>query len=233
MNAFEVKGFIKDSLVDWPGKISAVVFLGGCNFRCPYCYNADLVLRPERLPNIELDQIADYLVSNPLLDGVVVSGGEPTIHPDLPELIKWLRSFNLQVKLDTNGSNPEMLRRLLEERLVDYVAMDLKAPLEGESYRRVTGVDCVGKVRESLGILMGGFVPYELRTTVVPGLLSPEDVVRMAKQVRGAKRYALQQFKPAKELVGILENTDPYPPELLQRLARRMKRYVGEVEVRL
>jgi pyruvate formate lyase activating enzyme len=233
MSSFEVKGFIKDSLVDWPGKISAVVFLGGCNFRCPYCYNADLVLRPEKLPNIELDRIAGYLVSNPLLDGVVVSGGEPTIHPDLPELIKWLRSFNLQVKLDTNGSNPEMLRRLLEEGLVDYVAMDLKAPLDRESYRRATGADCVEKVRESIEILMDDSVPYEFRTTVVPGFLTEEDVVRMAKQVRGARRYALQQFKPAKELVGILENTDPYPPEALRRLARRIRRYVGEVEVRL
>jgi pyruvate formate lyase activating enzyme len=233
MSAFEVKEFIKDSLVDWPGKISAVVFLGGCNFRCPYCYNADLVLRPERLPDIELDQIADYLISNPLLDGVVVSGGEPTIHPDLPELIRWLRGFNLAVKLDTNGSNPEMLRELLEEGLVDYVAMDLKAPLDGECYRRTTGADCVEKVKESIEILMNDSVPYEFRTTVVPGLLTEEDVIRMAKQVRGARRYALQQFKPAKELVGILENTDPYPPELLRRLARRIRSYVGEVEVRL
>jgi pyruvate formate lyase activating enzyme len=232
VSALEVKGFIKDSLVDWPGKISAVIFLGGCNFRCPYCYNTELVLRPERLPTIELDQIADYLTSNPLLDGVVVSGGEPTIHPDLPELVRWLRGFKLAVKLDTNGSNPEMLRRLLEEKLVDYVAMDLKAPLEREGYRRATGADCVEKVRESIGILMGDSVPYEFRTTVVPGLLSPEDVVRMAKQVRGAKKYTLQQFKPAKQLVGVLESADPYPPELLQRLAGRIRRYVGEVEVR-
>lgn len=233
MSAFEVKSFIKDSLVDWPGKVSAVVFLGGCNFRCPYCYNADLVLRPESLPNVELDQIADYLVSNPLLDGVVVSGGEPTIHPDLPELIRWLGSFKLAVKLDTNGSNPEMLRLLLEENLLDYVAMDLKAPLDGESYRRATGADCVEKVRESAEILMSSSIPYEFRTTLVPGLLGPEDVVRMVKQVKGARKYALQQFKPAQELVGTLKNTDPYPPELLQRLARRIRRYVGEVEVRL
>jgi pyruvate formate lyase activating enzyme len=233
VSTFEVKGFIKDSLVDWPGKVSAVVFLGGCNFRCPYCYNADLVLRPEKLPSVELDQIAGYLTSNPLLDGVVVSGGEPTIHPDLPDLIRWLRGFNLAVKLDTNGSNPEMLRRLLEERLVDYVAMDLKAPLDREHYWKVTGANCVEKVRESIEILMDDSVPYEFRTTVVPGFLIEEDVVEMARQVREARRYALQQFKPARELVGILEKKDPYPPELLQRLARRIRRYVKEVEVRL
>ena len=195
-----IKGFIDLSLVDWDGKATCVVFTPGCNFRCPWCQNGPLVLRPNNLPDVPLERVLRYIEENGwALDGVVITGGEPTIWPDLPELCRAFKEVGLPVKLDTNGTNPEMLRGLVEEGLVDYVAMDVKAPLEATAYSKVCGVDAgpfMGRIRESIGFLMGSRIGYEFRTTVVPGLIGPEEVRAICEAIRGCRKYVLQAFRP-------------------------------------
>lgn len=200
------------SLVDYPGKVSAVLWTVGCTFRCPFCYNAELVL-PELgagLPRLAASEVLARLAARRrLLDGVVVTGGEPTLHPDLPELLAQVKGLGLLVKLDTNGSRPEVVEGLLAERLVDYVALDLKAPFP--RYRAFTGLpltptlvhggeaalppveEAVARVRRTLDLVRERAPDHEVRTTVAPGL-APEDLREVAREVRGARRYALQPF---------------------------------------
>jgi len=195
----EIKGFIGLSLVDWDGMVSSVIFLPGCNMRCPYCYNIDLVLHPERLETIPWRRVEEYLTQKrDFIDGVVLLGGEPTIHPDLPELCQKIKGLGLLVKLDTNGSNPDMIRRLMDGGLVDFVAMDIKAPLNEEKYSRATGVRArglLGRIRESINLLMNGRVDYEFRTTLVPTLHTPEDVREICQTIQGCRKYVLQRFR--------------------------------------
>ena len=196
-----LKGFMDLSLVDWDGHVVCVLFTPGCNFRCPFCYNVDLVLRPHELPDVPLQKVVDYLENDGWgIDGVVVTGGEPTLWPDLPELCATFKEMGLGVKLDTNGTSPGMLERLVGSRLVDYVAMDVKAPLTPERYSAACGVDArpfLPEVRRSIEFLLGSkSVDYEFRTTIVPTLHGPGDVRAICKAIRGCKRYVLQAFKP-------------------------------------
>jgi len=196
----EFKGFQRVSLLDYPGKIAAIAFVGGCNFRCGFCYNRDLVLNPERLPSIAEDEILRYLEENRRwIDGLVVTGGEPTIHPELPSFLEKVKKMGIGVKLDTNGTNPKMLTELLGRRLVDYVAIDVKAPLREDRYQEIVGVQANGtvdRIKESIRLLQNSNgTDYELRTTVVPEL-KKEDLLLIAEEIKGAKKYCLQQFKP-------------------------------------
>ncbi len=203
----EIKGFIDISLVDWDGQISSVVFLAGCNLRCPFCYNVNLVLHPEKLPAIPFEQIEDRSKkSRGWIDGVVITGGEPTIHGDLLGLCEKIKEMGFLVKLDTNGTNPVMVRELIDKRLVDYIAMDVKAPLTVENYSRVCGVNVenlVEKIEETLGILLGDGVEYEFRTTVVPGLHDERDIEEICQRIRGCRKYVIQNYK------GDVETVDP------------------------
>ena len=196
----KIKGFLDLSLTDWDGKTTCVVFTPGCPFRCPYCYNRDLVLEPWKLEDIPLERILAFLRENGWgLDGVVITGGEPTIWSGLPELCSALREEGLLVKLDTNGTNPDMLEGLLSSGLVDYVAMDIKAPLVPEKYSLACGVDAgpfLAEVERSIDILLGGPVDYEFRTTVVPTIHGPGDVRAICTRIRGCERYVIQAFKP-------------------------------------
>ncbi|MDD1746376.1 MAG: anaerobic ribonucleoside-triphosphate reductase activating protein, partial [Methanomassiliicoccales archaeon] len=163
-----IAGFNRTSLLDWDGCVSAVIYLPGCNFRCPFCHNRELVLTPEVYEEIPLEFIEEYVRENSeFLDGIVVTGGEPTIHRDLPELVKRIKALGMKVKLDTNGTNPEMLKDLIYAGLLDYVAMDLKAPLD-ESYDDLAGAKVdLSKVKRSIEIIMGSGIDYEFRTTMV------------------------------------------------------------------
>jgi pyruvate formate lyase activating enzyme len=196
----EIASFLPLSLSDDPGRVSAVVFLPGCNFRCPFCHNPDLVL-PERAESRrradpggvlgEIERRASFL------DGVVISGGEPTLQPDLADFAAAIRSLGLRVKLDTNGSRPDVLRRLAERRLVDYVAMDLKAP--GERYGEFAGVAVdAAAIAAAIAVIRSRVPDYEFRTTVAPGL-AREDLLLIAEGIRGAKRYVLQPFRVPNE----------------------------------
>ena len=194
----EMKGFIDLSLVDWDGKLSSVIFLPNCNFRCPFCHNTTLVLHPERGETVPFERVDDYLKKQRgWIDGVCITGGEPTLHSDLPDLCSKLKEMGFLVKIDTNGTNPMMMKKLMEGGLIDYIAMDIKAPLTVEKYSRAAGINAeklLGKVKETMRILLESKMDYEFRTTVVPTLHEEEDMREICDGVRGCRKYVLQKF---------------------------------------
>ena len=231
-----IKGFVDVSLVDWDGKISSVVFLPNCNLRCPFCQNAKLVLHPEELPTISFEEITERLAKiKKWIDGVVITGGEPTLHLDLPLFCRKLKDLGFKVKLDTNGTNPRVLQKLIEEELIDYVALDVKAPLNEQKYSEATGVKTEKLLKEiinSINLLQNGKVDYEFRTTVVPTFHTAEDMVEIAKSIEGAKLFVLQQFNPDNTLDPKLGKVEPYSREELEEIAKECKPFVSKVKVR-
>lgn len=227
----EIRGLEKFSSRDFPGHISSTVFLGGCTFRCPYCHNAELVLRPESYPVLSMDLFLSYLDSRKgWLEGVCVTGGEPLLSEDLEDLVRVVRERGLLVKLDTNGSLPARLEKLVGEGLIDWIAMDIKAPLD--RYSEVVGVSVRGEdIARSAEIVKGSGLKYMFRTTVVPGLLGREDVRRIGAWLEGAELYQLQQFVPHDTIDPAWLDVKPYPREefiILQEIARP---YFKEVRV--
>jgi len=203
----EIKGFIDISLVDWDGKISSVVFLAGCNLRCPFCYNVNLVLHPKKLPTIPFEQIGDRLKNKRgWIDGIVITGGEPTIQSDLLELCKRIKEKGFLVKLDTNGTNPVMVKELIDKKLVDYIAMDIKVPLTSEKFSKLCSDNVkilISKIGETIDLLLMDRVQYEFRTTVVPGLHDERDIEEICQRIKGCRKYILQNYK------GDVETIDP------------------------
>lgn len=172
----KIGGLVKFSLIDYPGHVAAVLFTQGCNFRCPYCHNPELVYPEQYGALVPQEEIKTFLSKRcGQLDGVVITGGEPTLHADLPEFIADIRSYGYKIKLDTNGSNPEMLKKLLADKLVDFVAMDIKAPMS--KYSRVAGVPTdTSAIRESIATLKSCGVPHEFRITMDTSLLTAGDL---------------------------------------------------------
>ena len=213
-----MKGFIATSLLDWPGKVSAVVFLPGCNLRCPFCHNHPLVLRPDTLPDIPLDTVlASIRKHRGWVDGVVITGGEPTVYPGLEAVISAIRETGLPVRLDTNGTRPDVLNSLIAKGLIEAVAMDIKAPLKATAYGRAAGVNVdVAKILESIGILTGSGLDVSFRATVVPGLHDEAAVSRMARAVAG--RLTLQNFRPDDALDPDFRRILPFTPDEFRRL---------------
>ena len=201
----EIKGVIDLSLVDWDGKVSSVFFLPGCNFRCPFCYNSALVLHPEREETTPFERVKNYLKKyRTWIDGVCITGGEPTIHSDLFELCSKLKEMGFLVKVDTNGTNPVMIRELIEKGLVDYIAMDIKAPLTVEKYSKATGINAeklLGKVKETVRTLLRSKINYEFRTTVVPTIHKKEDIEEICRSIKGCKKYVIQRFRAERETI--------------------------------
>ena len=197
---FKVGALQRFTLLDFPGKVACIVFTQGCNFRCPYCYNVDLVL-PERFKEpISNDEVFSFLRSREgLLDGVVITGGEPTLQEGLENFIREVKNMGFSVKLDTNGSRPEVIKRLLDDGFVNYVAMDVKAPIEkyGEVTRAKVNVE---DIKESIAIIMNSCVDYEFRTTIVKELLTFDDILKIGNMIKGARRYYLQRFIPQNTL---------------------------------
>ena len=193
----KIGGFNTFSLSDFPGKVAAVVFTQGCNFRCPYCHNAPLISchEPKELL-IPEKQFFEFLeCRRNQLDAVVVSGGESTIHRDLPTFLRRTKDMGFAVKLDTNGSNPEVLKEILENNLVDYIAMDIKAPLS--NYKKLTDtVSSSEGIQESINVISKSGIDHEFRTTVVEALLSPEDMQAIRKLIPAGSTYRLQKFCP-------------------------------------
>lgn len=227
-----IGGFQPTSLIDYPGTVSAVVFTVGCNFRCPYCHNPELVLEsPERfIPEEEL--LAFFEKRKGTLPAVTVTGGEPTMQADLLDFLARLKGMGYLVKLDTNGTHPQMLKEAVLRKLVDYVAMDIKAPLS--KYEQVTA-SAVNeeKIRESVSFLIDGDAEYEFRTTVVKGLLSPEDIRNIGGEIKGASRYFLQQFTPAKTLHPAFHSALSYTGEELEAFAEELRPLVQNCHVRI
>lgn len=190
----DIRGLQKLTLLDFPGKVACTAFLGGCDLRCPYCHNFELVAGPLPARILEEDLFAFLEKRRGLLDGVAVTGGEPCLQPDLPAFLARIRDAGFAVKLDTNGTSPRMLARLLDAGLVDYVAMDVKnSPAR---YARTCGVRQVdlGAIDESIGLLLRGDVPFEFRTTLVAGLHGADDIDAIGRWIAGAPRWFLQPF---------------------------------------
>jgi len=221
----EIKGFLETSFLDWPGKICAVLFLPGCNFRCPYCHNHPLIFHPEQFASIPLEAVLSRLRSfEGWLDGVCLTGGEPTLHSDLPFLIHRFRERGWAIKLDTNGSNPDMLETLIGKGEIDFIAMDVKAPLDPFSYRRATGCSIdLTPILRSIEIMRRGLVEYQFRMTVVPQLHGEEEIQTLAKQLRVGERLVLQNFNPENSLDGALRKTIPYDSTFLKEMERRVQ----------
>ncbi|MEW5801559.1 MAG: anaerobic ribonucleoside-triphosphate reductase activating protein [bacterium] len=229
----QIKGFHETSFIDWYGKISSVVFLSGCNLRCPYCHNHTLVLAPHSHPTLPCEWIASRLQEfADWIDGIVISGGEPCLYPLLPQLIRFFRRLSFPVKLDTNGTKPDVLAALIEENLLDYVAVDVKAPLDDIRYSRCAGVPLrAALVQKSLSVLARSQVEYELRTTVCPSLLGKRDIQDLARQVEGVKRFVLQGFNPKDTLSPDLKSVPPYSQDQMLEFKEILKEYVEECRV--
>jgi len=199
---FGIKGFLETSFLDWPGRLAAVVFLGGCNFRCPFCHNAELVIEPHRLPSIPLHTVLERLRAlRGWVDGIVVSGGEPTLSPRLPELLGRIRAAGFDIKLDTNGSCPDVLAKLAARRLVQAIDMDLKAPLEPAQYAALAGVPVrLELIRASMDLIRHSGLPHRFRTTYVPGLLDHAAIGRLRAATPPGSVHVLQGFNPQRVL---------------------------------
>jgi pyruvate formate lyase activating enzyme len=227
----KIGGFQKTSLLDYPDCISAIIWTQGCNFRCPFCYNKNLVLgNGEGFPE---EEILSFLSKRKgMLEAVVISGGEPLLHDDITSFIEKIKNLGYLVKVDTNGSFPEKLRELLEKKLVDYVAMDVKAPKS--KYQTLAGVEVdLSKIEESIGLIKRKAPAYEFKTTFVPGLLKKEDIVEIAQWLDGAEKYFLQQFKTIPPLVSSkLENTVPYPKSYLLETVAEIKPFFKKCAMR-
>jgi len=227
----KIGGIQKLTLIDYPGKVSATIFTFGCNFRCKFCHNSDLVEPNLFFHEIKIDEILKFLEKRKkVLDGVVITGGEPTIHTDLPNFIKKIKDMGYCVKLDTNGSNPKMLADLIEKKLVDYIAMDIKAPMG--LYNEIARIDVDQQaIRQSVGILLEEKIDYEFRTTAYPKLNS-EEFVMIGSWIDGAKRFWIQQFRNTSTLDKTFQSLKPHSETKLEEIAEIMKKYVKEVGIR-
>ena len=228
----QIGGLHKVSLIEYPGKISAIVFTQGCNFRCPYCYNPELVdpdLYGECLSEEEVFSFLERRKGK--LDAVTITGGEPTIHHDLIGFIKRVKKMGYLIKLDTNGSDPDVLRQLFSGCLLDYIAMDIKGPLH--KYKTVTQskID-EDKIRQSIGIIMKSAVPYEFRTTIPKRLLHEDDLVEMGKLLRNAGRYILQNFIATTTLDKEFLKYEAYSQEEMEYFRDKLKEDVPTVRLR-
>lgn len=226
-----ISGIQKLTLLDFPGKLACTVFTSGCNFRCPFCHNASLVL-PGMSDRIDEQEVFSFLKKREgILEGVCITGGEPCLQPDLETFIRKVRDIGFAVKLDTNGSFPEKLSSLLEKGLLDYVAMDIKT--SKERYSEVCGVQnekLLENVQKSVEILKSSSVPHEFRTTTARELQTKEDFEKIGRWLSGEKRYFIQQYEASGELVG--DEMTPYEKEELTEFAKVMKNFVENVEIR-
>ncbi len=224
----------KLSLIDYPKLLSAIIFTQGCNFRCHYCYNPMLVWPQSDIRNkgkdyshvLESDLFLFLEERKKKLEGVVITGGEPTLHADLPEFIKKIKKVGYKVKLDTNGTNPDMVARLVKDKLIDYIAMDFKAPLE-EYYKVVNVKLDFNKIAKSVKIIRESGIDYEFRTTIVPGLLGSKEIEKMGKFLKGSRAWYLQQFKSETDLVNTkFRDKDPYTDDEMTQLTEIGKKFV-------
>ena len=227
-----IGGLEKFSLIDFPGKTCAIIFTIGCNFRCRYCHNPELVIPEKYTPAISADEVYEFLESRRgKLDAVTITGGEPTQHDDLIDMVRKLKGMGFLVKLDSNGSRPEVLETMIAEKLVDYIAMDIKAPLD--DYEKIMGWPIPAeKLRQSIELILGSGLEHEFRTTIVKSLTSLDDLRQIAETIKGAKNYYLQKFIPTKLNDERLMGDVSYSDEELNALAKELEAFVGHCGVR-
>lgn len=226
----KIGGLEECTLIDFPLKIACVIYTIGCNFRCPYCHNPELV--DETAREIPIDKIWKFLNARKgLLDGVVISGGEPTLHNDLMEMISKIKEMGYLVKLDTNGTRPAVVKKLIENNLLDYIAMDIKSPIEMYSITVGRSVHS-DAIRQSIEIIMSSPVEYEFRTTVVKSLLSPDDIEQIGKEIKGAKKYYLQKFNTGRVLSPQFKRKTTYTDEEFSSFKKTLLKYVKYCGIR-
>ncbi|NIQ04373.1 MAG: anaerobic ribonucleoside-triphosphate reductase activating protein [Candidatus Korarchaeota archaeon] len=228
----ELVGFQPLSLIDYPEKLSCIVWTLGCNFRCPFCYNADIVFgREENLHHVDEDEFFSFLEKRKrFLDGVVITGGEPTLQSGLPEFIEKIKKRGFLAKLDTNGTHPEVLKALLRRALIDYIAMDIKAPLKRYEELVNARVD-QEQILESISLIKQA-PKYEFRTTVIPNLIDVEDIEKISKLV-GKGKYVLQQFEPKSTTIDpSYTDKEPYSEQVLEEMCNIAKKHVQNCKIR-
>jgi pyruvate formate lyase activating enzyme len=218
----KIGGLQKISLIDYPGRISAIVFTQGCNFRCPYCHNPELVDPTQYGPILSEEEVISFLEKRRgKLDAVTVTGGEPTLQPDLDRFLQEIKGMGYLTKIDTNGSNPDVLERLIRDRLVDYLAMDVKGPLQ--KYERIANVKVkTAKIRRSIELITASGIEHEFRTTVVRSQLDHEDLIATAELLKKGL-YVLQSFVPAKCLDHEFLTEISYSPEEFADIQKKLE----------
>lgn len=227
----QIHGFAKMTLLDYPEHVAATVFTGACNFRCPFCHNGDLVLRPQEVPRIAEEDVLRVLEKRKnLLEGVCITGGEPTLQPDLADFIKKIKQLGFLVKLDTNGYRPEILERLLADELLDYVAMDIKN--SKEKYAMTAGVSDfeIGKIETCVELLKKGTIPYEFRTTAVKELHTKEDFMAIGEWLEGARAYFIQPYRESEQVIS--PGFHPHSLTELEEIKAQLIPFVKQVGLR-
>ncbi len=229
-----IRSIIETSLVDWDGKLTTVLFFDKCNFMCPFCQNWELILHPERFPVIEWTRIETILLSKKSwIDGVVLTGGEPLAQTkEVLDIARRVKALDFLVKIDTNGAYPEILHEMIEQGLVDYVALDIKAPLD-DSYDSAAGrkIDLAAIVR-SISMLMRGQTDYEFRTTCVPSIINTRTIAEIGKRIQGAKRWFLQQYVPENAYKKEYRNFRQMPRSDVSEVIRIAQQYVTNTKWR-
>lgn len=227
-----IGGLQKFSMIDYPGKLAAIVFTSGCNFRCGYCHNPELVLPEKFNPNLDQDKILGFFKTRVgKLDAISITGGEPTLYSDLPQFMKQIKDLGFLVKLDTNGTNPKMLKEIIDSKLVDYIAMDIKAPLEKYEEVIVAKID-LENIKKSIKIIMDSKIQYEFRTTIVKSQLSVNDILEIGKLIKGAQIYFLQKFVASKANDERFLKKKTYSDEEFEKIKKDMLKYVQRCEIR-
>jgi pyruvate formate lyase activating enzyme len=228
----QIKGFQETSFIDYPGKICSLVFLGNCNFRCPYCHNPDLIRKAEALPTIAEQNVLDFIEKkSKWIDAVCITGGEPSLDRSIIDLMVKLKKKGFLVKFDTNGTNPEILKEMIKRKLVDFIAMDIKNPLK--KYEEIIKAKTdIKKIKQSIEIIKKSGIDYEFRTTILPKHHTEKEVLDIAKDLKSAKKYVLQNFKPGKCLDETYNKEKTFSHDELMRFKELVKGYFKEVEVR-
>ncbi|MBI5399905.1 anaerobic ribonucleoside-triphosphate reductase activating protein [Candidatus Saganbacteria bacterium] len=233
--ALAIKGFLETSFIDWDGKIAAVVFLPHCNFHCPFCHNFGLITNPQNFETVSEERVLQHLLDyHDFLDGLCITGGEPCLHKaqGLSEFMNKVKKSGFLVKLDTNGSDPDCLQSLIKQRLVDYVALDVKGPLD-ERYYKLAGKEVdLEKIKQSVNILKESNIPHEFRTTIVPTLLAENDLLDLAGQLAGGENWFWQQFVAKNSWVEALRTVKPYTADELKNLLVKVKEIIPQVKIR-
>lgn len=227
----QIHGLNKTTLLDYPGHVAATIFTGGCNFRCPYCHNASLVITPDASPSIPSSEVLAFLEKRKnILSGVCITGGEPTLQSDLGMFLSEIKKMGYLIKLDTNGTNPDMITTLFQKGLLDYVAMDIKSSQKG--YLNATGGTTVDlkSVDDSIRFLMSAPINYEFRTTLVKELHGNEEILSIGKWIEGAKAYYLQPYKDSPNT--ICKGYHSPTQEAINQFVSLLKPYVPSIKVR-
>ncbi len=234
----DIRGILPVSLIEFPGRISSVIFTGGCNLRCPFCHNKDLVIGFENAPKISEEELMERVKEKKQwIDAVCWTGGEPTLNQDLPSLFQKIKEIDaldgkMEIMIETNGTNPEMLQALIQKKLVDFIAMDVKAPFDQYVSLLKCPENLVDKIRESVRLIMQSGLDYEFRITVAPDVVSLENIGKIGEQIKGAKKAVLQQFRPLVTLDPEWEGKVGCGDDVLQEMAGVLQGFVGEVKIR-